>query len=83
MSHTSVRRKKRGRPAIGQYPVLFRMSAEETAALDRWCIAERYNSRSEAIRWFISEALFAAEQKARTKALRLQTKAAAEETPKE
>jgi hypothetical protein len=61
-----VVRKKRGRPRIGQYPVLsFRMRARETADLDRWCSVEGY-SRSEAIRWFISEGLFAAE-KARAK----------------
>src|SRR3954466_13572258 len=74
---------KRGRPRIEQYRVLsFRMSEEETAALDRWRSTERDKpSRSEAIRWFISEGLFAAELKARAKTLPAQSKSE-QESPK-
>jgi hypothetical protein len=64
----AVLRKKRGRPAIGQDPVLtFRLSPHFKAAIDAWRSTEPDKpSRSEAIRWLIGKGLDA-EKKARTK----------------
>jgi hypothetical protein len=64
----SVTRKKRGRPAIGQDPILtFRLPLEYKQAIDRWRSTEPYKrSRSEAIRWLIGQGL-GVESKKRTK----------------
>jgi len=63
-----VIRKKRGRPAIGQDPILtFRLPLHFKQAIDRWRSTERDKpSRSEAIRWLIRQGL-TAELKKRTK----------------
>jgi hypothetical protein len=69
MSNSNVvLRKKRGRPAIGQYPVLsFRLSPEYKQAIDHWRSTEPDKpSRSEAIRWLIGKGL-KAELEARRK----------------
>jgi hypothetical protein len=60
MSTTNVvLRKKRGRPATGQAPVLsFRLGVEYKQAIDDWRSGERDKpSRSEAIRWLIGQGL--------------------------
>jgi hypothetical protein len=63
-----VTQKKRGRPAIGQDPVLtFRLGLEFKQAIDRWRSMEPDKpSRSAAIRWLIGEGLMA-QSKKRTK----------------
>jgi hypothetical protein len=55
----SVIRKKRGRPAIGQDPVLtFRLPPHFKQTIDDWRSAEPDKpSRSEAIRWLIGKGL--------------------------
>jgi hypothetical protein len=55
----SVLRKKRGRPATGQDPVVtFRWGAGFIRAIDNWRNKERDKpSRSEAIRWLIGQGL--------------------------
>jgi len=56
-----VTQKKRGRPAIGQDPVLtFRLLLHFKQTIDRWRSTERDKpSRSEAIRWLIGQGLTA------------------------
>jgi hypothetical protein len=69
MSNSNVvLRKKRGRPAIGQDPVLtFRLSPHFKQAIDDWRSTEPDKpSRSEAIRWLIGTGL-KAEREARRK----------------
>ena len=55
----AVLRKKRGRPATGQYPLLsFRLSPEHKQAIDHWRSTEPDKpSRSEAIRWLMGKGL--------------------------
>jgi hypothetical protein len=60
MSNSNVvLRKKRGRPATGQDPVVtFRLGVEYKKAIDRWRSTERDKpSLSEAIRWLIGQGL--------------------------
>jgi hypothetical protein len=69
MSNSNVvLRKRRGRPPIGQVPVLsFRLGLEYKQAIDHWRSGERDKpSRSEAIRWLIGQGL-AVELKKREK----------------
>jgi Arc/MetJ-type ribon-helix-helix transcriptional regulator len=56
-----VIRKKRGRPASGQDPILsFRLPLHFKQTIDRWRSTERDKpSRSEAIRWLIGQGLTA------------------------
>jgi hypothetical protein len=59
----SVIRKKRGRPAIGQTPVVsFRLDQDWQEAIDEWRISEPEKpTRSQAIRLLIAMGLFAAD----------------------
>jgi hypothetical protein len=60
MSNSNVvLRKKRGRPATGQNPVVsFRLGVGHKQAIDHWRSTERDKpSRSEAIRWLIGTGL--------------------------
>jgi hypothetical protein len=51
------RKKKRGRPATGQDPIIgLRLAKKETARLDRWAKANGY-TRSEAIRVLIERGI--------------------------
>jgi predicted DNA-binding protein len=56
------RKKKRGRPATGQDPVIgLRLSKEDTARLDKWAKAHGY-TRSQAIRTILEERLAEADK---------------------
>jgi Ribbon-helix-helix protein, copG family len=55
MSISVKRKKKRGRPATGQDPIVgLRLPKAEIASLDKWAKANGY-TRSEAIRLLIRE----------------------------
>ena len=54
---SAKRKKKRGRPATGQDPMIgLRLPPEETARLDQWAKANDYATRSAAIRALIKRA---------------------------